>query len=205
MSTLKTIAQEAINRAAGLDNTILSSTTLPPPTSITATPVDTRQFVANDSSNNRTNGPNQQTSVINHTREQNLHQLFKLDRLDTLTGTNEAHIPPLLGVAPLGPCPMQKEHQLQFQMMEAAEYHLPQPSDSERLRGYLQRQPVQTPNHYPQVSRIHRQLFQSMTATKRASFHLSVSTTAFRHRRIFPASLDRDLVSILSAAVTRTL
>lgn len=65
-------------------------------------------------------------------------------------GTNEAHIPPLLGVAPLGPSPLQKEHQIQFQMMEAAYYHLPTPSDSERLRTYLQRQPVPTPQHYPQ-------------------------------------------------------
>lgn len=37
-------------------------------------------------------------------------------------------------------------------MMEAAYYHLPTPSDSERLRTYLHRQPVQTPQHYPQVS-----------------------------------------------------
>ena len=28
-------------------------------------------------------------------------------------GTNVAHIPPLLGVAPLGPSPLQKEHQFQ--------------------------------------------------------------------------------------------
>lgn len=35
--------------------------------------------------------------------------------------------------------------------MEAAYYHMPQPSDSERLRNYLHRQPVQTPPHYPQV------------------------------------------------------
>lgn len=67
-----------------------------------------------------------------------------------VSGTNEAHIPPLLGVAPLGPSPLQKEHQIQFQMMEAAYYHLPTPSDSERLKSYLQRQPVQTPPHYPQ-------------------------------------------------------
>uniref|UniRef100_V9ILV3 CCR4-NOT transcription complex subunit 3 n=1 Tax=Apis cerana TaxID=7461 RepID=V9ILV3_APICE len=53
--------------------------------------------------------------------------------------TSEAHIPPLLGVAPLGPVPLQKEHQLQFQMMEAAYYHMPHPSDSERLRSYLPR------------------------------------------------------------------
>uniref|UniRef100_A0A182SLD1 CCR4-Not complex component Not N-terminal domain-containing protein n=1 Tax=Anopheles maculatus TaxID=74869 RepID=A0A182SLD1_9DIPT len=66
-------------------------------------------------------------------------------------GTHEACIPPLLGVAPLGTSKLQKEHQIQFQLMEAAYYHLPTPSDSERLRPYLQRQPVQTPPHFPQV------------------------------------------------------
>ncbi|XP_053673335.1 CCR4-NOT transcription complex subunit 3 [Anopheles nili] len=65
-------------------------------------------------------------------------------------GTHEACIPPLLGVAPLGTSKLQKEHQIQFQLMEAAYYHLPTPSDSERLRPYLQRQPVQTPPHFPQ-------------------------------------------------------
>lgn len=66
--------------------------------------------------------------------------------------TSEAHIPPLLGVAPLGPVPLQKEHQLQFQMMEAAYYHMPHPSDSERLRSYLPRNLCPTPPYYQQVS-----------------------------------------------------
>lgn len=69
--------------------------------------------------------------------------------------TSEAHIPPLLGVAPLGPVPLQKEHQCQFQMMEAAYYHMPHPSDSERLRTYLPRNPVPTPLYYHQVIRSH--------------------------------------------------
>ncbi|XP_037957817.1 CCR4-NOT transcription complex subunit 3 isoform X2 [Teleopsis dalmanni] len=64
--------------------------------------------------------------------------------------TSEAHIPPLLGVAPLGPSLLSKEHQMQFQMMEAAYYHLPTPSDSEKLTTYFHRTPVQTPAHYPQ-------------------------------------------------------
>ena len=66
--------------------------------------------------------------------------------------TSEAHIPPLLGVAPLGPVPLQKEHQHQFQMMESAYYHMPHPSDSERLRAYLPRNLCQTPPYYQQVS-----------------------------------------------------
>ncbi|CAL7947055.1 unnamed protein product [Xylocopa violacea] len=69
--------------------------------------------------------------------------------------TSEAHIPPLLGVAPLGPVPLQKEHQLQFQMMEAAYYHMPHPSDSERLRSYLPRNLCPTPPYYQQVQLPH--------------------------------------------------
>ena len=83
---------------------------------------------------------------------------------------NEAHIPPLLGVAPLGIVPLNKEHQFQyrsvppcpplsssrvtplFSMLEAASHHLPHPSDSERLRPYLPRNPRHTPPYYPQVS-----------------------------------------------------
>ena len=69
---------------------------------------------------------------------------------------NDAHIPPLLGVAPLGIVPLGKDHQFQFRweiqtevsimkiflpcsMLEAASHHLPHPSDSERLRPYLPR------------------------------------------------------------------
>ncbi|XP_026327359.1 CCR4-NOT transcription complex subunit 3 isoform X2 [Hyposmocoma kahamanoa] len=63
----------------------------------------------------------------------------------------QAHIPPLLGVAPLGPLPLSSEHQLQFQMMEAAFYHMPHPSDSERTRFYLPRNICQTPLYYNQV------------------------------------------------------
>ncbi|KAI8038265.1 hypothetical protein M5D96_008954 [Drosophila gunungcola] len=66
--------------------------------------------------------------------------------------TTEAHIPTLLGVTPLGPTPLQKEHQMQFQMMEAAYYHLPQPMDTEKLQTYFHRAPVPTPAHYPQLT-----------------------------------------------------
>jgi len=81
--------------------------------------------------------------------------MLPLDRLDsdaTRSGyKTEAHIPPLLGVAPLGPVPLSKDHQFQYNMLEAACQHLPHPSDSERLRPYLPRNPCNTPPHYPQV------------------------------------------------------
>jgi len=71
------------------------------------------------------------------------------------SNTGEAHIPPLLGVAPLGPVPLQKEHQCQFQMMEAAFYHMPHPADSERVRQYLPRSPCATPVYYHQAPLAH--------------------------------------------------
>ena len=93
---------------------------------------------------------------------------------------NEAHIPPLLGVAPLGIVPLNKEHQFQyrlvsrsslssvfsstnvlFSMLEAASHHLPHPSDSERLRPYLPRNPCHTPPYYPQVEQTRCYLSQS--------------------------------------------
>ncbi|XP_049819684.1 CCR4-NOT transcription complex subunit 3 isoform X2 [Aethina tumida] len=70
-------------------------------------------------------------------------------------GKSDAHIPPLLGVAPLGAVPLQKEHQTQFQLMEAAFYHMPHPSDSERIRTYLPRNPYNTPAYYVQSPLAH--------------------------------------------------
>ncbi|GFU05112.1 CCR4-NOT transcription complex subunit 3 [Trichonephila clavipes] len=46
----------------------------------------------------------------------------------------EAHIPPLLGVAPLGPLALSKECIHHIRILEAAQRHMPHPSDSERLR-----------------------------------------------------------------------
>ena len=64
---------------------------------------------------------------------------------------SEAHIPPLLGVAPLGPVSLTKDTRFQYTMLEAAFQHMPHPSDSERLRPYLPRNPCQTPTYYPQL------------------------------------------------------
>ncbi|XP_050429834.1 CCR4-NOT transcription complex subunit 3 isoform X1 [Adelges cooleyi] len=64
--------------------------------------------------------------------------------------TFEANISPLLGVAPLGPVPLSKDHQFQFTMLESAFLHLPHPSDSERIKLYLPRNPCPTPHYYNQ-------------------------------------------------------
>lgn len=65
--------------------------------------------------------------------------------------TTTIHLNPILGVAPLGPSPLTKENYYQLTMLEAAFNHLPHPSDSERLRQYLPRNPCQTPSYYPQI------------------------------------------------------
>ena len=50
--------------------------------------------------------------------------------------STEVHIPPLLGVAPLGPLSLSKECYHQIRILEAAQRHMPHPSDSERLRYF---------------------------------------------------------------------
>lgn len=48
--------------------------------------------------------------------------------------TSSIRLSPLLGVAPLGPKKLTKEHCYQAEMLTAAYQHVPFPSDSERLR-----------------------------------------------------------------------
>ncbi|XP_013170095.1 PREDICTED: CCR4-NOT transcription complex subunit 3 [Papilio xuthus] len=67
------------------------------------------------------------------------------------TALSQAHIPPLLGVAPLGPLPLTSDNQVQYRMMESSFFHMPHPSDSERMRNYLPRNICQTPVYYNQV------------------------------------------------------
>ncbi|XP_060721832.1 CCR4-NOT transcription complex subunit 3b isoform X1 [Tachysurus vachellii] len=63
----------------------------------------------------------------------------------------EVNIPPSLGVCPLGSVPISKEQQYQHIMQEAAWTHMPHPSDSERIRQYLMRNPCPTLPYHHQV------------------------------------------------------
>lgn len=89
------------------------------------------------------------------TNDSSSRSLFESSNKPPSGVMSEALIPPLLGVAPLGAVPLQKEHQCQFQMMEASFYHMPQPSDSERLRSYLPRNQYPTPPYYSQTQLPH--------------------------------------------------
>lgn len=62
---------------------------------------------------------------------------------------SEVNIPPSLGVCPLGSIPFSKDQHYQQVMQEAAWTHMPHPSDSERIRQYLMRNPCPTlPFHH---------------------------------------------------------
>ncbi|XP_049642969.1 CCR4-NOT transcription complex subunit 3 isoform X2 [Suncus etruscus] len=64
---------------------------------------------------------------------------------------SEVNIPLSLGVCPLGPVPLTKEQLYQQAMEEAAWHHMPHPSDSERIRQYLPRNPCPTPPYHHQT------------------------------------------------------
>uniref|UniRef100_A0A4W4HLV2 CCR4-NOT transcription complex subunit 3 n=1 Tax=Electrophorus electricus TaxID=8005 RepID=A0A4W4HLV2_ELEEL len=63
----------------------------------------------------------------------------------------EVNLPPSLGACPLGPTPLSKEQLYQQAMQEAAWTHMPHPSDSERIRQYLMRNPCPTLPFHHQV------------------------------------------------------
>uniref|UniRef100_A0A673AXZ3 CCR4-NOT transcription complex subunit 3 n=1 Tax=Sphaeramia orbicularis TaxID=375764 RepID=A0A673AXZ3_9TELE len=64
---------------------------------------------------------------------------------------SEVSVPPSLGVCPLGPVPLSKDQVYQQAMEEAAWTHMPHPSDSERIRQYLMRNPCPTLPFHHQV------------------------------------------------------
>jgi CCR4-NOT transcription complex subunit 3 len=67
------------------------------------------------------------------------------------TTNQETFIQPILGVAPLGKTSLSKEQNQQLQILESAFKKLPHPSDTERMRNYLPRILINTPNYYPQT------------------------------------------------------
>ncbi|EDV28313.1 uncharacterized protein TRIADDRAFT_21593 [Trichoplax adhaerens] len=57
-------------------------------------------------------------------------------------------VKPILGVAPLGPVPLNKEKCYQLAMLESAYHHIPQPIDSHRVRTYLPKNPCPIPAYH---------------------------------------------------------
>lgn len=112
MSSLKTIAQEVVNRSS------VNMVQTPPINMAQQQQQQNQSYVMDpsslDSSSTATgqNGLNANiNNLINATNTLSSNTNMKS------TGTNEALIPPLLGVAPLGPSPLQKDHQVQVSVV----------------------------------------------------------------------------------------
>nr|XP_002128708.1 CCR4-NOT transcription complex subunit 3-like [Ciona intestinalis] len=131
LSSLKSMAEQAIANA-GLEQRTVTSPPFPPHNTeplITAT--------------NQSRPDLTSLSVVVQQQQTAAQQLPM--------GGGEARIQPLLGVAPLGPVSLSKENMYQQAMLDACWRHMPHPSDSERLRHYLPRNPCPTPSYYHQT------------------------------------------------------
>lgn len=156
LPSLKSLAQEATNREGlGSFSGPLLSLTSHNEHSNSSSLVTTQQQANSSNLSAQPLGTNPSTVGTNPNISQT--SLFQAATTASQVGKErsqkktEAHIPPLLGVAPLGPVPLNKDTQLQYAMLEAAFTHMPHPSDSEKLRPYLPRNPCATPVYYPQL------------------------------------------------------
>uniref|UniRef100_A0A672T5W7 CCR4-NOT transcription complex subunit 3 n=1 Tax=Sinocyclocheilus grahami TaxID=75366 RepID=A0A672T5W7_SINGR len=106
------------------------------------------------------NGPHSYTQAADTIKHQEPPSSLKsmaervaqvLITLTPQSALSEVSIPPSLGVCPLGPVPHSKEQLYQQAMQESAWMHMPHPSDSERIRQYLMRNPCPTLPFHQQV------------------------------------------------------
>lgn len=107
MSTLKTIAQEVVNRT--------NVNLVPTP------PMNQQQQQQQSYVMDTTSLDTSSTATGQNGLNANINNLINATNMSSntnmkSTGTNEALIPPLLGVAPLGPSPLQKDHQVQVSL-----------------------------------------------------------------------------------------
>jgi CCR4-NOT transcription complex subunit 3 len=108
MSTLKTIAQEVVNRST------VNQVQTPPPLNMSQQQLQQHQQQYNMDA---TSLDTSSTATGQNGLNANINSLINATNMSSAnmksSGTNEALIPPLLGVAPLGPSPLQKDHQVQ--------------------------------------------------------------------------------------------
>lgn len=95
--------------------------------------------------------PNDPLSTVSADQFPSLAQQKQENNKSVLTTSGEAMIQPFLGVAPLGPKPLNKEQLYQQAILESSWRHMPHPSDSERLRHYLPRNMCPAPAYYIQT------------------------------------------------------
>lgn len=142
MTSLKSMAQQAANNA-GLREAHQEK---PKEFHSAPQPADTRQVFDGVSTSQAPSQPTAPSPL-----DQAQQSLTAQPPTPQQPQTTTIRLNPLLGVAPLGPQPLTREHLYQLAMQDAAYHHLPHPSDSERLRRYIPRNPCPTPSYYPQV------------------------------------------------------
>ncbi|XP_012938205.1 CCR4-NOT transcription complex subunit 3 isoform X2 [Aplysia californica] len=113
-----------------------------------------------DAYNNSSPAPSSQTPTVPSSSEPcsvtltdaQLASQLPQQQMPQAPQTNTIHLNPLLGMAPLGPIQLTKDQHYQLSNLEAAYHHLPHPSDSERMRHFLPRNPCPTPTYYPSAT-----------------------------------------------------
>lgn len=147
LSTLQSIAQQAVT-SAGLDVRVSSPAQRTDSSSVFSSSQAPSQPTAPSPDNQS------MASTVLTSQTLNVSQVsgsLSSSQQNSAPQTSTIQLNPLLGVAPLGPVTLTKENLYQLQMCEATFHHLPHPSDSERLRHYLPRNPCPTPSYYQQV------------------------------------------------------
>ncbi len=138
------------NRNLGLNN-IQTNTT----TSSSIVPSNTTTSSSSSSSSSSSTTTNSNTSANQQQQSQQITSLSPSSQQQqqsssTILSTNqETFIQPILGVAPLGKTALTKDQNQQLILLDSAFKKLPHPSDTERIRNYLPRITVNTPNYYP--------------------------------------------------------
>ena len=136
------------NRNLGLNsiqtNTTTSSSIVPSNTTTSSSSSSTTSSNSNTSANQQQQS--QQITSLSPSSQQQQQQQSS----STILSTNqETFIQPILGVAPLGKTALTKDQNQQLILLDSAFKKLPHPSDTERIRNYLPRITVNTPNYYP--------------------------------------------------------
>jgi CCR4-NOT transcription complex subunit 3 len=134
------------NRNLGLNsiqtNTTTSSSIVPSNTTTSSSSSSTTSSNSNTSANQQQQS--QQITSLSPSSQQ------QQQSSSTILSTNqETFIQPILGVAPLGKTALTKDQNQQLILLDSAFKKLPHPSDTERIRNYLPRITVNTPNYYP--------------------------------------------------------
>lgn len=104
------------------------------------------------------------------------------------------HISPILGVTPLGPTLLTKQHSQQLQLLDAASLHLPQTIDSSKIRAINSLpMPYKSPGHYTPPSPV---------TTNKLEFYLRLNPETLFYAFYY---LEGSLAQLLAAKALKQL